>query len=223
VSYYTLLCRLRTGVDIDILYFLCYNIDIAYVPASAVSEAQEKGWSDVTTSTAPFPYRLPYYTQLTPTRRYGEQTIFKTPQSLDPMLDFTFLIERELIERLQRIEAEVERQGWNAQFTLPARLEFVFRDGFEGLLLFDSRGHLIVHVGPAKLGYEGHGAQLSKRIMHALGVSDDVVNEIQRDTRGMAPYAIIVSREVHTSDAHEVSVAEHGLEVLPDWEWWRSR
>ena len=174
----------------------------------------------MTTSTAPFPYKTPYFTQMEPVRFPDRVPVFQTADSMPSMRDFTFIVERQLVDRLSKISSEVERYGWNAQFTSPARLEFVYNDGVEGMLLFDSRGRLIVHVTTAKLGYDGYGGTVSKKIMRALGVPEQLIAQLWRETHGLHPYVIVVSREEHTTE--EDGYAIRGLDVKSEWEWWRS-
>jgi len=173
----------------------------------------------MTTSTAPFPYRDPYILNLEPHHSGLQTPLFFTERSLPPAVDFTFVVERQLEIRLTSIPSEIERHGWNAQFSLPARFEFVVTNDAEGMLLFDSLGHLIVHAPTAKLGYDGSGPSLSKNVMRILGVTEETINEIQAETRGKSKYVVIVSREKHVAqDGLEVAIRGH--DVLDTWTWW---
>jgi len=86
-------------------------------------------------------------------------------------------------------------------FDRPDRIEFVMgEDTFttRGLILFDGRGRLIVHVVNALLGYGGSGPMLSKQILELLGVPGDIFELIQLEadqSKGVQPYKFIVTRE----------------------------
>ena len=68
------------------------------------------------------------------------------------------------------------------------------------------------------LGCIGAGAQLTGRILAALGIPDDTLKAIQDETAGSRSYDIIVSRE-QTVRANETAATAR---PSSDWVWWRS-
>lgn len=174
----------------------------------------------MTATQAPFPFYDAYIDHLEPLRIEGQQPVYQDESSLPALTGSSYDAWRELEPKLGEILAQIERDGLNADFATPARLEFVWDSLMTGVAIFDSRGQLIVYTPLALLGYSGAGSDLSIQIMHYLGISQKMIVELQRSTYDSRPYKVVVSREklVITDN---VVVADHGLEVADEWMTWR--
>lgn len=204
-----------------ILHF-CVIIDISLCSYDRSERSSTEGMAMNATATAPFPYDSVYTDTLMRLLPAGEEPIYQTVTSLPALTDSDFLVWRALEPALDKIRGDVERNKWNAPLALPARLEFFWNDEFTGVVIFDSRGRLIVHSPVALLGYDGSGPGLSKKILLSLGVSQEMFDEIQAEIWNRRPYAVVVSREKRTEE-NGIKVAQRTLDVESEWTWWRAR
>lgn len=180
-----------------------------------------------TTSTAPFPYKSAITDRLEAERNYSNGCMeYSHGRSLPPIDDETFGTWRMLEPLLAGIQVLAHEKGFDAAYSTIARLEFFWSveddDEYRGVAIFDSRGQLVVHVLHALLGYGGSGPTLSRQIMGLLGVSIEMLDDIQRAVWNQRPYKIVVSREKHDT-IEGVDTPYPTLDVEPQWEWWRVR
>lgn len=174
------------------------------------------------TSTAPYPYQRPYMDNLEPAvREFGfpHWSTYMSFPAIDDGTD-TSWVRLEII--LAGVTALAQQHGWNASFGLPARLEFTWDNASDrrGVLIYDSRGQLIVHVVHALLGYSGSGPALSEQILSALGAQElfAPMNQAARDRA----YVLVASRQPHGT-IQGVDTAIPGMDVEQTWTWWRAR
>lgn len=115
----------------------------------------------------------------------------------------------------QVIVAGIIETSGQTSFSRPTRLELIMREDKDGniargLVLFDERRRLIVHIVNATVGNGATEAYLSLQTMSLLGIPRKVFTEIQNDTWHKHRYAIVVER----SDDLETSLDS-------EWKWWR--
>lgn len=177
------------------------------------------------TSTAPFPHTSAYTDRRTPEMGYRSGHLeYQDGRSLRPMDGHTETIWRTLRLILMGIMEDARSRDWNADYSTPARMEFFWDPKAEqrGVVIFDSQGRMIVHVLHALLGYGGSGPGLSENIMKTLGVTEEMIKDIQESVWSEQPYKLIVSRQLHEI-IEGVNAAYPTLDVEPEWSWWRVR
>ncbi len=171
----------------------------------------------MTTSFAPFPFYDMYTDHLRPLRYPGEAPVYQDESSLPAITATTTSAWQELEPKLLELMTAYDGEHAGPRFGSPARLEFFVSDESEGLNIFDSYGRHIVHVQPAKLGYNGSGPTLSINVMRLLGVSDEIIQQLQTELRGVPLYKVVVTREVRADDEIRATA---GAEVATGWTWW---
>ena len=176
------------------------------------------------TSPAPFPYRDARSTHLHVRQMHegiGNFPYFEEEGSL-PVIDAdTYSAWR----RLELLFPDANTVEPGHPFGIPARMEFFWDPNFDsrGVAFFDDKGHLIIHVLHALLGYGGSGPMSSKQIMLHLGVSEEMFQDIQSALWDQRPYKVVLSRERHDILDEDVEFVAPGAGILSDWEWWRVR
>lgn len=172
----------------------------------------------MTDAPAPFPFYDMYTDHIELQPRDGKRSVFQTNTSLPAMDDFTWSIWSELEPKLSELDGVQGNLAWNARLTAPARIEVFLTEHKEGLAIFDSRGQLVVHAIPARLGNDGYGAELSLNIMRLLGVSEEMIEAMQSQLRDVNPYQVVVSRELMSiTDKARATLSD---DVAPEWVWW---
>ncbi|MCA9313305.1 hypothetical protein KDA08_03210 [Candidatus Saccharibacteria bacterium] len=100
------------------------------------------------------------------------------------------------------------------------RAEFFWNEGLpqhRGVVLYDNKGHAVMHVIHALLGYGGAGPMLSQLILEALGVPIGMFNKAN-ESAASRNYVLVFSREQVSNG----TVVPYGTprEV---WDSWRVR
>ena len=170
---------------------------------------------------APIPYKTSFTKRIAADEFHPRYTT--APTSLEPIECNAENAWRFISPMLPALVA-----GTHPKFGPLARLE-LFRDlevNAMGATLFDSHGHLIVHVLQARLGDHSAGSRLSDKLLTTVGLSVEDVESIHDTSRGeldqpagWLPYLVVVSRQKHVTINGE-DRAYSGDEVNDAWTWW---
>ena len=130
----------------------------------------------------------------------------------------------------------------NSTFGRIARAEFFWvmrseQKACQGVVLFDNYRRAILHATNALLGYGGSGPDLSRQILMAIGVSEDMFDEVNASVEPREYDNVVFSRESTgvmignsmlvggepCSDLHRTGdiITNPGDPVSNTWTWWR--
>lgn len=131
--------------------------------------------------------------------------------SMVPFADYYCSFERTR-EVLERLDAHL------GDDTVIARVEMLYDAAQRrGVLLYDARGNLVLHVLIARLGYPGSARGATDLILRHLGVPRRMFLAMNSKVWGR-PYALVLSRQLRVN-IENADIAWCDGRVLPDWKW----
>lgn len=166
---------------------------------------------------APLPYREPLSQRLLPITQYRPRFQSGASILIDTSPDQAWRVLKPLLSPLVA--------GTLGGFGTLARMEYLWDPEHDarGLLLFDSREHLIAHVVPARLtGLRSPGVELSRSITAAAGIPRLLFGEVMEAAHAIGAcswHQMVLSRQQH-SFINGVDLAPPTTMVNSEWDWW---
>lgn len=132
------------------------------------------------------------------------------------------------IDALYRSHEDTVEFGMHSTYGRIARVELFHtiginnRDAKRGAVIFDNRGEPLMHLLGALLGYGGAGPTFTKQVLTAIGVPEEMFDEVNQSVVSHDYDTVIFSREDHSVGREGTDTANHFFDVVKEWECWIS-